>query len=247
MANAPSKTAAHLETARKLGRGMLASEAEGGQPYEVLHAASAARDGAILVLALWAMLQGIRHPDLGNAILLTTAAVVATYSGIANALGVYAQIRHWEHELRRERDEVHHYPAQERQELKAIYEAKGFTGEQLDSIVDTLCSDDDRLLKIMLEEELGIFFEQWNHPAVIGLLTGVASLIGGLAVAGAAMASTHWLPPVAAAVIIALAAMIRTGWYRPSTIESFARWSLVAGCVAGVAFFLSQLLFGTAS
>jgi VIT1/CCC1 family predicted Fe2+/Mn2+ transporter len=247
MAEAQSKTAAHLETARKLGRGMLASESEGGQPYEVLHAASAARDGAILVLALWAMLQGIHHPDLGNALLITTAAVVATYTGIANALGVAAQLRHWEHELRREREEIRTLPKQEREELKAIYEAKGFTGEQLDSILDTLCSDDDRLLKVMLEEELGIFFEQWNHPVSIGLITGCGSLVGGLAVAAGAMGTAVWLPPLAAAIIIALAAMVRTGWYRAATVESFTRWSVVAGCVAGAAFFLSQLLFGAAS
>jgi VIT1/CCC1 family predicted Fe2+/Mn2+ transporter len=242
MPDAKPTTAAHLETARLRGRGMIAAEAAGGQPYEVLHAASAARDGAILMLALWAMLQGAGRADLISPLLLAAAVVIGLYGGIANALAVAAQLRHWAHELNRERAEIRDSPGEEREELRAIYEAKGFAGPQLDSIIDTLCSDDDRLLRVMMEEEMGIFFEQWNHPAVIGAITGAASIAGGLAVAAAAMVSPACAPIATVAIILALAAMIRTGWTRPATVESFARWTLVAGVVGGTAFFLSQLI-----
>ena len=100
---------------------------------------------------------------------------------------------------------------------------------------------------VRLEQEMGIFFEQWNHPAVIGMVTGAASVLGGLVVAGAALTSPWWLPIAATAGVLALAAMARTGWARPATVESFARWAIVAGGVAGTAFFLSKLITGSAS
>lgn len=247
MPDAKPTTAAHLETARLRGRGMIAAEVAGSQPYEVLHAASAARDGAMLVLALWAMLMGAGRADLGPTLLVAAAVVFGLYGGIGNALAIAAQLRHWTHELNRERNEIRDCPGEEREELRAIYEAKGFSGQQLDSIIDTLCSDDDRLLRVMMEEEMGIFFEQWNHPAVIGAITGAASIVGGLVVAGAAMFSAGWAPIAAATAILALAAMIRTGWTRAETVESFARWAVVAGVVGGVAFFLSRLLVGASA
>lgn len=242
MANKNVTTAAHLEIARRRGRGLMAAEAAGSQPYEVLHAASAARDGAIIVLALWAMLHATGHADLTVPVLATAAVVVGIYGGVANGLAVAAQLRHWAHELERERGEIRDFPEQEREELKAIYEAKGFSGQQLESIVDTLCSDEDRLLRVMMEEEMGIFFEQWNHPAIIGIVTGTASVLGGLAVTWAASSSVWWLPIAATAGVLALAAMVRTGWGRRETVESFARWVIVAGGVAGTAYFLSKLI-----
>ena len=198
------------------------------------------------VLALWAILQGAGRTDMLSGVLFTAATVIGIYGGIANALAVAAQLRHWVHELNRERTEVHDNPVEEREELRAIYEAKGFSGQQLESIVDTLCSDEDRLLRVMMEEEMGIFFEQWNHPAIIGAIAGAASVAGGLAVAAAAVTASTWLPVAAAAAILALAAMIRTGWARPATVESFVRWCLVAGAVCGIAFFLSRWITGGA-
>src|SRR5690606_14230229 len=103
-----------------------------------------------------------------------------------NALAVYAQLRYWESELVRERNEIRSQPEHEREELRMLYQAKGFTGELLETVVDTISNDEERLLKVMLEEELGIFFEQRNHPIITGLFTGVTSLASGVLVALAA-------------------------------------------------------------
>lgn len=242
MSQTQTSTAAHLEAARRRGRGLMSVEASGARSYEVLHGANAAREGAMLVLALWAVLAGTGWTGPTAALLCAAAAALALYSGVSNGLTVSAQLRHCERELRREREEIRTQPEWEREEMRAIYEAKGFSGEILERILDTLCSDDDRLLKVMLEEELGIFFEQWNHPVLIGLVTGGAALAGGLTVAGAALSGTVWAAPVAAAGVIAATAVIRNGGVHAGAAESFGRWSIATIAVAGMAYFLSQLL-----
>jgi vacuolar iron transporter family protein len=68
-----------------------------------------------------------------------------------------------------EQGEIQDNREQERQELKALYQAKGFHGKLLDDVVDVLMADSDRLLRVMLEEELGFRLEENEHPLIQGL------------------------------------------------------------------------------
>lgn len=75
-----------------------------------------------------------------------------------------------------ERWEIEHHRDQEREELAALYRAKGLEGKLLEDVLDVLMSDGDRLLRVMLEEELGLSLENQEHPlkqslgAAIGVL-----------------------------------------------------------------------------
>jgi hypothetical protein len=66
--------------------------------------------------------------------------------------------------IEEERWEIQHHRAQERRELGEMYRAKGFDGKLLEEVLDVLMSDDNRLLKVMLEEELGLTLEAYEHP-----------------------------------------------------------------------------------
>lgn len=66
--------------------------------------------------------------------------------------------------IEEERWEIQHHREQEKQELTALYQAKGFSGKLLQDIVEVLMKDDNRLLQIMLEEELGLQLGQLQHP-----------------------------------------------------------------------------------
>jgi vacuolar iron transporter family protein len=234
-----STTAAHLEAVRSRARWMIASEGAGTVPYEILHACNAARDGAIMILVLDMVLLGadVSH----KAALLAAAVAFACYTGVANALAVAAQLRYWESELHRERAEIRSNPEMEREEVQLLYEAKGFSGPMLEQIVDTLCADEDRLLKVMLEEELGIFMEQTNHPVAIGLLTGVCSLVAGLAVAAVASASVS-AGIVGLVLLLAIIAIVQSAGVTRVSFEVFGRWALAGGGIAAVAYFLASLL-----
>jgi hypothetical protein len=86
--------------------------------------------------------------------------------------------------IEEERWEIQHHRPQEREELMEIYQAKGFEGDLLTQVLDVLMSDDNRLLEVMLTEELGLSLEVYEHPlkqasgAFLGSLT--ALIIGGV-------------------------------------------------------------------
>ncbi len=237
-------TQAHLEQARKRGRGLLADEATFQVPEELQQASLAARDGIVLVVSLWAVLFGAGLVDHALPVLVCAAGVFALYAGIFSGLSVESQLRTWVSELRRERDEIRENPEMEREEVRALYEAKGFSGPMLDEIVDTLCADEDRLLKLMLEEELGIFFERQNHPVIVGVITGGASLVAALSTALLASFLTPWGTALAAAGLIFIAVVFRTGSLRLTAFELWMRWALAGGFVAGVGYCLAGLLKG---
>lgn len=87
--------------------------------------------------------------------------------------------------IEEERWEIEHHREQEREELFELYRAKGFEGELLSEVVNVLMADDNRLLEVMLEEELGVPLEVYEHPlqqafgaflgALVPLFIGAAS------------------------------------------------------------------------
>ncbi len=85
--------------------------------------------------------------------------------------------------IEQERYEIEHSREEEALELAAIYRAKGFEGELLQKVIDVLMASPDRLLKVMLDEELGLVLEAYEHPlklsfgAFLGALFSLACLL----------------------------------------------------------------------
>ncbi|MBP9841906.1 MAG: VIT1/CCC1 transporter family protein [Simkaniaceae bacterium] len=91
--------------------------------------------------------------------------------------------------IKEEKYEIEHHRDQEREELTAIYEAKGVQGKLLTDLIDVLMADDNRLLQVMLQDELGLSLETYEHPikqafgaflgAFAAALLGITSLLAG--------------------------------------------------------------------
>lgn len=79
-----------------------------------------------------------------------------------------------------EKHEVDTNRSMEKEELKEIYALKGFEGKLLDDVVDVLASDNNRLLEIMLEEELGIKKQCQDHPLLQGLAAFMSAALVGI-------------------------------------------------------------------
>ncbi len=82
--------------------------------------------------------------------------------------------------LKEEKYEIEHNREQEREELTALYASKGLQGELLKDVIDVLMADDERLLKVMMEEEMGLNLEHYEHPLKIGLGAALGALGSGL-------------------------------------------------------------------
>lgn len=145
--------------------------------------------------------------------------------------------------IKEENWEITHHREQEKQELRAIYKAKGFQGEILTQIVDTLAADDNRLLEVMLTEELGIPLESYDHPLQQGCAAAVAGFIACIIIAVA-----RWINPLLGPFFISLliiaassfwfAKIQKNNWLQ-AVIWSLALFSLIVGST----YFLTKYLY----
>jgi VIT1/CCC1 family predicted Fe2+/Mn2+ transporter len=119
--------------------------------------------------------------SVGAAIVLGLANVLA--DGFSMAVGQYLKARadHQVLERYRQLEEQHieRIPRGEREEIRQIFASKGFDGETLDKIVETITADKRRWVETMLREEWGL---QLNPPSGIqaATTTFVAFVLVGL-------------------------------------------------------------------
>lgn len=154
----------------------------------------------------------------------------------------WARLERLHRMIEEERYEIEHHREQEREELYTLYRAKGFEGQLLDEVVEILMADNDRLLQVMVEEELGLHLQVYDHPLKQAL--GAALGAGGailLSLVGGALLDLYGL---LGGAMIALG----LGGYFVSLLEKnrplpAVVWNLALGALAfGVTHFLFELL-----
>ena len=103
--------------------------------------------------------------------------VITVWVTARSALLGWSRLERLHRVLEQEKWEIDHNRDQEREELKALYQAKGFEGQLLEEVMDVLMADGDRLLKVMVEEELGLSLEKEEHPLkqALGAFTGATT------------------------------------------------------------------------
>lgn len=98
---------------------------------------------------------------------------VAYTSTIANA-DVY------ESEREREYRHIEKAPTLEREEVIEIYQRKGFSGELLEKIVDTITANTDVWVALMMAEEHGLTPTNRRHALRSALVVGVSAIVGSM-------------------------------------------------------------------
>lgn len=78
---------------------------------------------------------------------------------VSNYQGTKSQIEAVDQARRREERHIREIPAGEREEIRQIFAAKGFSGETLERVVAVITSDRDLWVDTMLSEELGLDVE----------------------------------------------------------------------------------------
>ena len=117
--------------------------------------------------------------------IIILAALVAMFTGakamaVQNYLAVKSQRELLKSEIKREIWEIENKPDDERQEIEDIYKAKGFSGKDLEMIVNKITSDKKVWLDTMLTEELNLNLEIVGHPIKSALRMFGSFLIGGI-------------------------------------------------------------------
>lgn len=136
-------------------------------------------DGLVTTLVFIMVVSGIASSHL---VLVVLGEVLA--GGVSMALGGYLSAHTakevLEQRIATEKYEIKHEPEEERAELHAIYRNKGFTGPLLNRVVDHLTANDERWLRAMMHDELGVVEGEQINPWQQGLQIGLSFVVGGL-------------------------------------------------------------------
>lgn len=234
----------HLHEARQRARNVLGGEGHFAGIDDWRRALMDARDAVIALWLVWVAFRGFGGSTIGPSFLVVLALGFALLQGVSAGRATFLQIRYHDAELRRERAEIHENIEHERDEVRALYAAKGFDGTVLEQIVDVISEDDDRLLKVMMEEELGLSIQHMDHPLVVGARHFAACALAGLVLT---VPSCWWdrtgaLPwmPVVGGFLLAGIGVVVTGGFKKAFLEFLVAGVLMAITTGAVVFFLSQ-------
>ena len=119
----------------------------------------------------------------------------------------------YESEMAREHRHVHLVPAIERDEIRKIYQAKGFDGAMLDQIVDTITANKDVWVAVMMAEELKLAPVRREQAWRSAIIVGVAAIIGSF-IPLAPFVLMPVVPAMFASVGIAAVTLFAVGAYK---------------------------------
>ncbi len=223
----------HVIEARQKGR-IAASEIHGTElPGHYSAAADAAKETAVI----FCLMQFLPHRFL----IAFGIGYLIWKVGRSAILG-WSRLERFHRLIEEERWEIEHHRPQEKEELTALYAAKGFSGKLLEEAVEVLMADDNRLLQVMLEEELGLTLESYEHP----LKQAAGAFVG---VVGAALIVTFgtfflpfWGSALCAGLVIALSAGTTAQLQKNRPLPSII-WNLaVAALACAIAYFAYETL-----
>ncbi len=127
---------------------------------------------------------GVGGADVSSNLIIL-AAIVAMFTGakamaVQNYLAVKSQIQILHSEIDREKWEIENVPKAERQEIEDVYKAKGFSGNELENIVNKIVSNHKVWLDTMLTEELKLNLEIVGSPLKSAFRMFGSFLVGGI-------------------------------------------------------------------
>jgi VIT1/CCC1 family predicted Fe2+/Mn2+ transporter len=121
----------------------------------------------------------------GNADFILLAGVAGLLAGaFSMAAGEYVSMRSqrdiFENEMHKEEIELREWPAEEEEELRLIYQAKGFPAEEAAQVAKRVMADPKVALDTMAREELGLDPSQLGSPWRASASSFVAFIAGAL-------------------------------------------------------------------
>jgi VIT1/CCC1 family predicted Fe2+/Mn2+ transporter len=208
------------------------------------------QDGLVNILGI---ILGVIAGGGSRTVLLATGFAAAITESISmGAVGYTSAVSerdYYQAEQARESAEIDATPDAEREEIRDIYAAKGFTGDLLNRVVDTITANRDAWLATMMDEELHLQPVQTPDIMRSAVVITIATLIGHLI----PLLPFAWLPRTAALVTaIVLSALVLFGVGVYSSITLTGDWrknglKMVAiGLGAAAIGFLIARLFHTA-
>ncbi len=206
-------------------------------------------DGAVTNFAIVA---GVIGADLSSRVVLILGIVNVLADGFSMAAANFSSTRTEieEYQLTRRMEERHIdvNPAGEREEIRQIFESKGFSGRDLDRVVDIITSDRERWIATMMADEHGIPAIQ-RSPIKSALTTFWAFLICGLVPIfpfAFGMTNAFLISTIMTAIVFFAIGSIRSSWSPKSWwlagLETLAIGLIAAGVAYAAGDFLRDFI-----
>lgn len=222
-------------------QGLLSSaEVHGTEiPGQISAFADAARETSIVLLMLWIILSKFlfQHKHIAAIIGIFGLGWLIWKGGRSAWLG-WSRLERMHRVVEQERWEIQHHRGQEREELTELYRAKGLEGKLLEDVIDVLMADEDRLLRVMVIEELCLSLESHEHPlkqasgAILGVLAAFALCFSFLLV------FPHFGIWIGGLLVIAIASIISAQYEGNKRIPAVV-WNLgITALTVGSVYFL---------
>ena len=206
------------------------------------------------VITTFAVVAGSAGAELAVPIVLILGFANLIADGFAMSVGSYfsakSENESYEKHKAVEYWEIENLRDKEVEEIKEIYEAKGFEGDLLKQVVDVITSDDEVWVDTMMKEELEMIKDD-RPPWKRGLVTFIAfNLVGFIplsayAFAGFIDASASDLFVVSSfstAVALALIGTLKGLVTEQSLIKGIIETVFLGGIAATIAFFVGDIL-----
>jgi VIT1/CCC1 family predicted Fe2+/Mn2+ transporter len=208
-------------------------------------------DGAVTTFAVVAGVAGA-NLDKTVVIILGGANLIADgfSMAVSNFLGSRAERQQRELARREEHRHIRLVPEGEREEIRQIFAAKGFTGHDLERVVEVITAEPDLWANTMMSEELGFGSTERNEyrAAVATLLAFLAVgflplmvFVYDLATPGYVSHAFTWSAAMTGVAFLAVGSLksrfVGQAWWR-SALETFA----VGGLAAALAYAAGALL-----
>ena len=208
------------------------------------------QDGLVNILGI---ILGVIAGGGSNAVLLAAgfaAAITESISmGAVGYTSAVAERDYYQAERARESAEIDATPEAERQKIRDIYAAKGFTGDLLERVVDTITANRETWLATMMDEELHLQPVQTPDIMRSAVVITIATLIGHLI----PLLPFVWLsrtPALITAIVLSAAVLFGVGAYQAVTLVGDWRKNglkmVAIGLGAAAVGFLIGRLFHTA-
>ena len=139
------------------------------------------QDGLVNVLGV---VLGVAAATHASKVVLAAGLAAALAEAVSMAAVAYTSTRaaadlfaaEWARELRH----VRTVPALEREEVRELFRRKGFDGDLLEKVVDTITSNTEVWVRVMLAEEHGLLPVDHGRALRSAFIVGIAALIGSL-------------------------------------------------------------------
>ena len=205
------------------------------------------------IVTTFAVVAGSAGADFAVNIVLILGMSNLIADGLSMSIGSYlskkSELDNYNKHLRIEEWEIENMPDVERREVTDIYKSKGFSGAELEMVVNRITSDKKVWIDTMMKDELGLTLEK-KSPFKSGLSTLLSFIAAGglpLIVYVFAYSGHLGLEPFILSSVVTLLAFLLIGYIKTyvtkiGLLRSLTETLLLGASAATAAFFLGDYL-----